>query len=317
MTTTALPHLPMFPAFAGTGNKALIAALEALPDYTAHEAAKTRVSTAMGEATSALMTATQAHLALVQRVTDTARADRPIPKGLPQQANETAAALTAAQAFVNVLREADQQLSQGRDQILTTAPDALLSDLSDQLEVILNEARQLGVESVSTAQEAIDAGLVEQWQRYLTLTVRHREIRAAQALVTGHLVGGDMASQHLSTFGQARNYADLFPKWYARAHGHSTSTLNGEPVYDSPPWSEGQAEGLWSYAVQHDDVDLWVPTARQLSAAVAIATTEARAAENAQAREDQGLPLTPDERARLDRRRHLERQYLNHEGVMR
>jgi len=318
MTTTALPHLPLFPAFAGTGNPALLAALEALPDYAEHEAAKTRVSTAMGDATTALMTATRAHLALVQRVTDTARADRPIPRGLPQQASETAAALTAAQALVNVLRDADQQVSQGRDQILATAPDVLLSDLSDQLEVILDEARRLGIESVSTAQEAIDAGLVEQWQRYLALTSRHSEIRSAQTLVTGHLVGGDLASQHLSTFGQVRNYAELFPAWHARAAGAPVRTLNGEPVYDSPPWDEESPDGLWSYAVRHPEVDLWVPTGRQMRDAYTNAATDVRYLENAQAREEQALPLTADERDRLERHTLLlEHQYLNKNGALR
>lgn len=317
MTTTALPHLPLFPAFAGTGNPALLAALEALPDYAEHEAAKTRVSSAMGEATTALMTVIQAHLSLVQRVTDTARADRPIPKGLPQQASDTAAALTAAQALVNVLREADQQLSQGRDQILTTAPDALLSDLSDQLEVILNEARQLGIESVSTAQEAIDAGLVEQWQRYLTLTSRHSEIRSAQTSVVVHLLRSDLASQHRSTFGQVRNYAELFPAWHARAVGRPVRTLNGEPVYDSPPWDEESPDGLWSYAVRHPEADLWVPTGRQLRDAHTSAATDARDLENAQAREEHGLPLTADERDRLERHTLLEHQYLNKNGALR
>ncbi len=317
MTTTALPHLPLFPAFAGTRNPPLIAALEALPDYDEHETAKARIAAAMTAATGTLMTATQGQLSLVQKVIDTARADKPLPQAFAAQAAKTGADLTEARAVIDVLREADQQLLAGRNQILTAAPDALLRHLCQQLEDILDEARSLELDGVSSPQGAIDAGKVDQWQRYLVLTVEHAEIRSAQGMVTAHLVGGDMASQHLSTFGQVRNYSELFPAWHARATDRPVRTLNGEPVYDSPPWDEESPDGLWSYAVRHPEVDLWVPTARQLRDAYTNAATDARYLENAQAQEEQALPLTADQRDRLARQTLLEHQYLNKDGALR
>ncbi len=60
MTTNTLPHLTLFPAFAGSNNSALVAALQALPEYDEHNAAKHRIAEALSVASPDLLTAVQA-----------------------------------------------------------------------------------------------------------------------------------------------------------------------------------------------------------------------------------------------------------------
>lgn len=158
--------------------------------------------------------------------------------------------------------------------------------LDEQLQQVLDEVRSLGLGAIRTAQAAIDQGKVEAWQRYQTLTDAYSEIRAAQQLVAQHLVQSDLLRQPLETFGAVRNYAELFPGWFDRQRQVVIGTVNGEPVHVSPPWSDSDPLGLWQYAVQHDEVELWVPTPAQVQAAYTMALTEARQVENARARED-------------------------------
>ena len=318
MTTAPLPHLPLFPAFAGSSNPALLAALASLPDYDQHETASETLGEAKIKASTDLLTATRARLTLVEQVAATARAGKPISEALTRRAAQVVTGLAEAAALVTILQEADQQLATGRDQILSAAPAALMRHLDGQLQAALAEARGLGLGAVSDAQHAIDAGMVEAWQRYLSLTGIHAVIRSAQQLVTAHLAGNNgLMAQHLHTFGAVRNYADVFPQWYDHQRRVALGTVNGEPIYATPPWSETDPAGLWRYAVQHFHVELWVPTAAELQAAYTEAVTEARQLDTARDRQDQGANLTPDERDQLTRHHLLEQQHLNPQGALR
>ena len=307
MTIAPLVHLPLFPSFAGTTNPALVAALEALPDYGAHDAAKRRITEALSVASPSLLSAVQARQALVQDVADSARADKPQPADLGKRAAKAADAIAHAREAVALLQDADKLLSEGRDRILSGAPAALLSHLDGQLHAALVEARACGLGGITTADAAIDAGKVDAWKTVTRLTGTTSQIRAAQQLVVAQLLSGSELHQHLTTFGQVRNYADLFPGWFDRQRGRVLSTLNGEPEFASPPWDE---DGCWMYAVAHHEVDLWVPTPAQLRDAYDAARADAQRAEALEEAELLGQPLTPDQSEWMQKRSILEHQYL-------
>ncbi len=310
MTTSTLPHLSLFPAFAGNRNPALAAALRALPDFVAQEDGKRRIAEALSVTTPGLLKAVQHRQALVAQVADTARADKPQPSDLAKQAARAADAIAQTREAVTVLQDADKLLSEGRDHILAGAPAALLSHLDGQLQDTLAKARSLDLDGATTAQAAIDAEKVTGWQGYLTLTATYQEIRSAQAQVAGHLVRSDLMAQHMHTFAAIENYAEVFAGWFDLQRGRVLSTLNGEPEYATPPWDVNDPNGVWAYAVRREDVRLWVPTGEQLRDAYAAARADALRAEALEEAERLGQPLTPDEREWMQKRLILERQYF-------
>jgi len=306
---TTLPHLPLFPSFAGT-NPALLSALEALPEHAVHDAAKRRITEALSVASPSLLSAVQARQALVQEVADTARADKSQPADLGKRAARAADAVTHAREAVTVMQEADKLVSEDRDRILSGAPAALMGHLDGQLQAALTEARACGLGGITTADAAIDAGKVDAWKTVTRLTGTAAEIRAAQQLVSATLLSGSELHQHLATFGQVRNYGELFPGWFDRQRGRALSTLNGEPEYAAPPWNEDEPAGLWMYAVAHHEVDLWVPTPAQLRDAYAAARADALRTEALEEAERLGQPLTPEQSEWMQKRSILEHQYL-------
>lgn len=307
MTTTPPPHLSLFPVFVGLDNHALDAALEALPDYRQQEVAEARIATALQAAMGDLLKATQARLAHVRRVVDTAKADKDQPANLAAQAAKGAQAVNEARESVAILQEAARILASGRDNILSMAASALAGHLNGQLQDALHSARALELGGATDAQGALDAGTGAEWQSYVKLTATAAEIREAQRLVATHLSRG--AGQHLDTFGAVRNYAVLFPAWFDRQRRKPISFFNGEPIFPSPPWAEDDLSGLWAYAVQHHEVDLWVPSQAQVDAAYSKALADARLLAQAEERDYQNQPLTADEKQRLQLHRSLERQH--------
>jgi len=313
MTTTALPHLSLFPALEGVSNPALAPALRSLPDYDQNQAGKQRIATELQSANAALLAAVHDRMEVVHQAVATAQADKPQPRALPRQAAKSAAALAEARELVAVLQEADKLLAEGRDRLLTTAPDALLRHLGGQLQAALAEARACGLdESVATADEAIDAGQVDAWKTVTRLAAVASDIRAAQRLVWAHLVRGSDLQQHLDSFGQVRNYVDLFPEWLGRQRGKAISTFNGEPVYPTPPWDENTLDDLWAYAVRHHEVDLWVPTPAELRDTYAQAHADVLRVEALEDAEAAGQPLTPDQKQWRASRNQLMRLHERH-----
>lgn len=309
MTTTPLPHLSLFPVFVGLNNQALDAALEALPDYRQQEVAEARIATALQAAMGDLLKATQARLAHVRTVVDTAKADKDQPANLAAQAAKGAQAVNEAREAVAILQEAARILASGRDNILSMAASALAGHLNGQLQGALHSARALELGGATDAQGALDAGTGAEWQSYVKLSATAAEIREAQRLVATHLSRGS-GGQHLDTFGAVRNYGVLFPAWFDRQRRKPISSFNGEPIFPSPPWAEDDPSGLWAYAVQHHEVDLWVPSQAQVDAAYSKALADARLLAQAEERDYQNQPLTADEKQRLQLHRILERQHL-------
>lgn len=310
MTTVPLAHLSMFPAFAGLSNPALAAALEALPAYREHEAAKVRIATALQAASGDLLTATQARLAHVQQVADVAKADKPQPADFATRAAKSAAAVTEAREAVALVQEADRLLAAERDSILSAAPAALSEHLDGQLQDVLQRARGLDLRGATAAQEALDAGTGQAWQEYVKLTAAAADIRAAQRIIHAHLSHASDTAGHLTTFGAVRNYTTLFPRWFDRQRNKPVGVVNGDPVYPAPPWPEDDPAGVWAYAVRHHEVDLWVPTPAQLRDAYTEARAEALRAAALEDRKNAGLNLTPEQRRWEENRALLERQYL-------
>ncbi len=310
MTTSTLPHLSLFPAFAGNRNPALAAALRALPDFVAQEDGKRRIAEALSVTTPGLLKAVQDRQALVAQVADTARADKPQPSDLAKQAARAADAIAQTREAVTVLLDADKMSSEAHDRVLTGAPASLMEHLDGQLQAALAEARACGLGHITTADEAIDAGKVDAWKAVTRLTATASDIWAAQQLVVAHLLSGSELHQHLATFGQVRNYADLFPGWFDWQRGRVLSTLNGEPEYATPPWDVDDPNGLWMYAVAHHEVELWVPTPAQLRDAYAAARADALRLKALEEAERLSQPLTPDQREWMQKRALLERQFL-------
>lgn len=203
MTTAPLPHMHLFPNLVSSNNSALAAALQALPDYGATDAAKRRIAEALRVASADLLTAVQGRQALVKQVTDTARADKPQPSNLAKRAASAADAIAQTQEAVTILQDADNLSSEGRDRILTGAPAALMSHLNDQLQGALAEARACGLGHITTADEAIDAGKVDAWKTVTRLTAtasdipgcaaargRTSAVRVRSAPTSGHIRAG-------------------------------------------------------------------------------------------------------------------------------
>lgn len=310
MTATPMPHMPLFPAFTARSNAALSAAVDDLDGYAEAEAGRQGIADALAAASSDLLAASQARMALVDALAATAAAGKQIRNDLPTKAAKTAAAIASARETVIVLQEADRQLAESREVVLTAAPSRLMRHLHGQLEATLNEARALGLDRVHDAEDAIASAKTDQWQRYGVLTADHREIRAAQRQVSAELRGGDREyAQHYGGFADVANYAAVFPQWYDRQRRQPASTFNGEAVFDTPPWDENAPDGLWSYAVRHHNVELWVPDPEQLQAAHKAALTEAKQLEAVRQAEEDGRRLTADERNRLDEHRRLQALY--------
>ena len=126
MTTTLLPHLQLFPAFAGTSNAALRAALKALPDYDEHEAGKRNIAASLAQANAELLKAAHVRIALVQQVAGIARADKSQPSDLTRKAVQSAEAVAHARETATLLQEAERTIAQDRDQVLLAAPTVLM-----------------------------------------------------------------------------------------------------------------------------------------------------------------------------------------------
>lgn len=305
MTTTTLPHLRMFAGFAGTTNASLLAALDSLPGYRTADAAVSNLRDAKAAAAVELTAASGARQALVGEVAQAVAAGRTDPT-VPARLAELDAAVAQATAYASLLEEVENDLAATQDETLRAAPADLSRHLDGQLQKAITAARSVSLGNVTSAQEAIDAGSVKAWQTHLTLAETYLQIREAQAQVNASLARDHLVAQHLHTFGAVRNYPGVFPRWYDRQRGVVTGSLNGDPVYLELPWDEDDRLGLWRYAIQHPEVELWVPDARQLSTAYSDALTQARQIENLREREDRGSSLTPDERERMRLHRRLE-----------
>lgn len=296
-------NIPRFPAFTGLGNDALIGALNDLVGFNEAQTGLCTIAHQLAKARADLLAATESRAQLVQRVADSTRAGKRVSAGFAGQAREVESAVHAAGAVLAVLGEVEDVVAQDRDQVLDSAPATLLEHLDLQLTEALTEARSLGLGTVDGAQEAIDAGLVDAWQRFVGLSDVHDQIRSAQRLVAMHLVSDHNFTQLLDTFGAVRNFADLFPAWYDRQRMVTVVDSIGDAMLATPPWPEGDGlSGLWRYAVEHSEAELWVPTPAELHNVHDAALADARVVEDLRARDEAGLRLTDEERAWLDRR---------------
>lgn len=303
-TPTALPSVL---ADFGAGNATLVAAVEAVPGYAAHAAAKAALTPRVQAAAADLAAAQAARADLARDTADALLAGAALPADVPKRAAACHDALTRAEATVTLLKSVTSHLTEQSDAILRGAPSALLDHLNGQLQAAVMEARALDLAAATDAEEAIEVGSTEAWSRFATLRATALYIREAQRTVMTRLVDSDLA-QHLDTFGAVRNYAALFPRWFENQQRIPASTLNGEPVPFAPPWPT-DPPSFWLYAATHPDLDAWVPTPDQLREAVAAATTEAR--QNRAAKEaEEDSRATPEQRARLRSRAYLERMYL-------
>ncbi len=161
MTATPMPHMPLFPAFTARRNAALSAAVDDLDGYAEAEAGRQGIADALAAASSDLLAASQARMALVDALAATAAAGKQIRNDLPTKAAKTAAAIASARETVIVLQEADRQLAESREVVLTAAPSRLMRHLHGQLEATLNEARALGLDRVHDAEDAIASAKTE------------------------------------------------------------------------------------------------------------------------------------------------------------
>lgn len=303
--STTLTHLSAFPGFTALGNEALAAALDALPGYEATVTARAALETATAAADTALSDARVDRDRLVERVAESMR-DGSTPAGVPRDALKATTALAQAQATRDLLSEVSNRLSTERDQRLTTAPDTLLRHLHGQLRDVVTEARDLDLAGATDADEAIAAGVVAAWQGFLALRSHYFVIRDAQRTVVGRFVTDHTITAHLDTFGALRNYADLFPRWLDAVRRVPERIVNGDAITYAPSWPTDPA-AFFLHAVTHPDLDLWVPTARDLQDAYKGAHAAALRADAARQDDE---PQT-DEQARNERRRReLERQYL-------
>lgn len=261
----------------------LAAALDSVPGYTAHVHALDALAPALTAATKAQAEA-QAVLdgisaSLAETLTSVApdNAARAI-EDHGAKADEAGAAANRAAAHVAFLTAAETKLGQELDSIINACSDRVLRHLNRTLQEAYEESWALGLEGIHDAEDAISAGKAEAWQKMIELRAVVYQCRTAQSDIIGRL-GSLENMQHLSTFGTLRDYANVDPMFLRRRNSArwGTEHLNA-------PWPIQGKDGrvdpadMHAHILDHPDSKPWIPTERELAAAVKEALQEARAA---------------------------------------
>ncbi len=266
--------------FTGDGNPELEAAVKALPGKTAKDKAQATLRQALRDAQTAVADASAERVAIAADLLAAIRTGKPTLASVKARGEAYSVKVQGAQDWLALLQWAGVSLT--TEQNAATSHTALLEHLDGRLQNILAEARSLDLAGATTAEDAIREKVTDAWERAGELERQYRDVRSAQSTVVRVLAQDQTASAHLDTHGTVRNYAALFPRWHDAQRGVPVASYNGAHIYATPPWSTEGPQGLWRYAVAHDDVELWVPTVSDLHAAYQAALAEAVADRNAQ-----------------------------------
>lgn len=258
-------------------------ALASLPGYDAHVNALDALKAPRAAATAAQQDA-NAKLANVTGSLADTLLKTPATKAagvIESRTAEAAAATEAARkaaASVTLIDTVEERLGTGLDDIVRPAADHILAHLNGTVQDAYARSRELGLQGIADAEQAIAAGKAAEWAEMIALRTTIFHARAAQSTITGRL-GSIESIQRLTTFGLLANYAELFPGWHERL---VSAKYGNEDLM--PPWPL-MADGtsidpieMHQWILDNPEAEPWVPTTVELAHAIKTAELHARKA---------------------------------------
>lgn len=196
----------------------------------------------------------------------------PLSADLGEVVEQALAANTRREGSLRVVEQMINRFFADRDEAVRQAETAILAALDTRLQVIVNKAQGLKLKDAIDADQALDAGVIDDWSKFAKLRVEYVKLRDAQASVVQAFSIAN--SRELDTFGYFRDYATLLPEWRewrppGIAGGATFDPHHGvvEHRYVSAPWPH-DAAGRLRWLVDHPDVKVWIPTRSQLNTAM-------------------------------------------------
>ena len=183
-------------SFAAAANPPLQDALDQLPqvvEATARLAHAKAACEAYATGETAILTPDD----IENAVRESIAAGDPIPVDLHHQLATATAAAAADGRVRMMLSQVLASIGQERDTAIRRGADTMLEHLDTDLTTTLGKLRTATtkVAGLTSAQEAIDAGAVDDWQTLTAARTRYDHIRAAQRLIVGRLWPEDLTSR--------------------------------------------------------------------------------------------------------------------------
>lgn len=241
-------------------NPALRAALADLPGFTDAEAAVERVVQASRNLPEAQFS--DPTVALGDNLRTLVESGQPLPADLARHAADAQAQQSAALLIQQALTGLVQEFSERQDSLLRANADPLLRHLNGQLSTLVADLvdplAKLG--AADTAEDAVAAGVGDEWRRLGDSYGRYQAIRAAQSMIHRHLIGErDSLHEHAALIG---NTLDMFGDWPAwHSHGFLVDQHGAQKVL-AAPWPDPSSLGYLRWLVT-SDAQPWVPTRAQ------------------------------------------------------
>ncbi len=193
----------------------------------------------------------------------------PLPVDLHHQL-ATANAQTAADNQVKMmLSQLLASIGQERDTAIRRGVDKMLAHLDGDLTTTLGKLRTATtkVAGLTSAQDAIDAGAVADWQTLTAARTRYDHIRAAQRLIVGRLwpedLTGRMVMQNAEPVAlHIANPTEVFPQWATWSRfGHLVDQYGAKEQLHAPwPDVKDDPDRFTDWLINTPQAQAWVPT---------------------------------------------------------
>lgn len=203
------------------------------------------------------------------------RAGEPIPDDLARRGADLLREAEGRQIAVAAVAAVEAQLVAAMDTAVRGRGDALLAHLNARLSEVTGAVRVMaaapgGLGALRSAEAAVDAGRVEDYQRLRSFESLNRGIRQTQRFVLDRVCG---VTPEWAEAVVVANIVEVFPNWAPwRSHGYLVRRIGGQSVPIEAPWPTGTGQRS---QIDPDGVEmltwaaeagarLWVPTVAQL-----------------------------------------------------
>jgi len=255
-------------SFASAANPALADALDKLPQFVEATARLAHAKTAC-EDYAVGETAIRTPDDIENAVRESIAAGDPIPVDLHHQL-AAANAQTAADGRVRMmLSQVLASIGQERDTAIRRGADTMLKHLDADLTTTLGKLRTATtkVAGLTSAQEAIDAGMVKDWQDLTAARARYDDIRAAQRLIVGRLWPVDLTARMVMQKAEpaalhVANPIELFPDWATWSRFGYLVDQYGAREQLHAPWPDvtDDPDRFTDWLINTPEAQAWVPT---------------------------------------------------------
>ncbi len=233
-------------------NAMLNAAIEVLPCYQDRVAQLRRLADALHEIRPSTVPDQRAAL-IDQVLADSAAGDVDMSAVMEKATTIERDDRCTAEAR-GVITAAGQHVRDTLDETVSRSADRLLSFLHDQLQQVLSQIREDSVYH-GTAEQAIAAGQTEAYERTVSATQAHTEIRNAQRQILSKLSSvRDFHRDRLAPL-YLGDILTVFPNYWRKP-------TTGQPAQPYPPMTD-DLRPFTIWCAEHPEAKPWVPTLGQ------------------------------------------------------